>query len=162
MKPTDKKTIGIYLLKQKDTVVYVGQSIDVDLRLSVHKKEELKEFDNVYIIECDRENLDSAEAFYIHYYMPKYNKRLYELNINNNAPHTKDNKKKNKDISIGVFDKPTDRNLAKYFKTTVQTLTRWKTESIESARRYNALKEYYIRNEIVQSGTIGGQHSSLK
>jgi len=44
--------------------------------------------------------------------------------------------------------KPTDINMAKYFKTTVQTLTRWKTESIESARRYNALKEYYIRNEV--------------
>jgi len=58
--------------------------------------------------------------------------------------------------------KPTDKNIAKYFKTTVQTLTRWKTESVESLRRYNALKEYYIRNEIVPRGTIGGQHSSIK
>ena len=44
--------------------------------------------------------------------------------------------------------KPTDRNIAKYFNKSVQTLTRWKTESIESIRTYNALKEYYVRNEV--------------
>ena len=44
--------------------------------------------------------------------------------------------------------KPTDRNIAKYFNKSVQTLTRWKTESIESIRTYNALREYYIRNEV--------------
>lgn len=41
--------------------------------------------------------------------------------------------------------KPTDKNIAKYFKTTVQTLTRWKTESIESKRRYNAFKTEFIK-----------------
>jgi len=40
--------------------------------------------------------------------------------------------------------KPTDKNIAKYFKTTVQTLTRWKTESVESKRRYDAFKQYFI------------------
>ena len=42
--------------------------------------------------------------------------------------------------------KSTDINIAKYFKTTVQTLTRWKTESIESQRRYEAFKKYFIDN----------------
>ena len=48
-------------------------------------------------------------------------------------------------VTKGWKMKPTDRNIAKYFKTTVQTLTRWKTESIESKRRYDALKEHFIK-----------------
>ena len=43
--------------------------------------------------------------------------------------------------------KATDRNIAKYFKITVQTLSRWKTESIESLRRYEAFKEFFIKNK---------------
>jgi len=48
--------------------------------------------------------------------------------------------------------KPTDRNIAKHFGTTAQTLSRWKTESIELNRRYKAMREYYIRNEVLKDG----------
>lgn len=48
--------------------------------------------------------------------------------------------------------KPTNINIAKYFGTTPVTLSRWKTESIELNRRYKAMREYYIRNEVLKDG----------
>lgn len=139
------KTIGIYLLKQKDEVVYVGQSIDVDLRIKTHKKVKVKQFDNVHIIECDRCNLDSAEAFYIHYYMPIYNKKMYEIRVGVNAPRTSKGRRKSKDIYLSYFNKPTDKNIAKFYDTTPQTLFNWKTSDKQGVRdRYKALKAYFI------------------
>ena len=40
--------IGIYLLKKKDKVVYVGQSINIEQRIKKHKKSE-KKFDDYTI-----------------------------------------------------------------------------------------------------------------
>ncbi len=40
--------------------------------------------------------------------------------------------------------KSTDKNIAKFFKTTPQTLSNWKRDG-GLIHRYNALKEYFIR-----------------
>jgi len=64
--------IGIYFLKQKDTVVYVGQSIDIKARVKQHKKTD-KIFDNYAHIECTKRLLDCTEMAYIAHHRPKYN-----------------------------------------------------------------------------------------
>ena len=42
--------------------------------------------------------------------------------------------------------KPTDINIAKYFNTTRQTLSRWKNGSLEYKRRYRAFVDDFIAN----------------
>ena len=64
--------IGIYLLKKGDFVVYVGQSKNIDKRISDHTHGD-KVFDNVLKIECDYELLDSSERAYILMFNPIYN-----------------------------------------------------------------------------------------
>ena len=136
------KTIGIYLLKKNEEIVYVGQSIDIDLRIKTHKKEAIKEFDSIHIIKCSRENLDSAEAFYIHYYMPKYNKKLYEIRVETNPPRTNNFKQKTKTIFVSNFNKPTNINLANYYGLTRQTIATYKKSK---QHLYNAMLEYFIK-----------------
>ena len=140
------KTIGVYLLKQKEKVVYVGQSIDVDLRITTHKREKIKVFDNVHIIKCDRNNLDSAEAFYIHYYSPQYNKKLYEMNIGDIPPLSINRKRKKENVVVSEYDKPTDTNIGEYFGLTRQTIGAYKrSKDIRHNRRYEAMREYFIK-----------------
>nr|DAH13743.1 MAG TPA: UvrABC system protein C [Caudoviricetes sp.] len=65
----------IYFLLNGDEVVYVGQSITGLCRPYSHSD---KQFDNVSIIRCKKEELDDLEIFYIRKYMPKYNKRCID------------------------------------------------------------------------------------
>lgn len=65
----------IYFLLNGDEVVYVGQSITGLSRPYSHSD---KQFDNVSIIRCKKEELDDLEIFYIRKYMPKYNKRCID------------------------------------------------------------------------------------
>ncbi len=69
--------IGIYLLKRNEEVVYVGQSINVYTRIKEHEK--TKDFNSFEVLFCDRENLNSVEAFYILKYNPLLNKEKYLL-----------------------------------------------------------------------------------
>jgi len=64
--------IGIYLLKKKGTIIYVGQSIDVGARLNQHKNK--IDFDSYDTIGCSTFNLDYMEQLYIDKYNPSENR----------------------------------------------------------------------------------------
>lgn len=63
---------GIYFLIKDDSVVYVGQSVDVLARISKHRRE-LTDFDSFNVMACEPETLDEMEQAYIFALMPKYN-----------------------------------------------------------------------------------------
>ena len=69
------KTSGVYLLFDKDEVVYVGQGILAEQRVKTHIGTE-KKFDSYHIIYCKREDLNRIEAKYICEYAPKYNHKI--------------------------------------------------------------------------------------
>ena len=45
--------------------------------------------------------------------------------------------------------KPTDRNIAKRFDTTPQTLNRWRKGGVEYQGRYAAFKEFFIKEQLL-------------
>lgn len=74
--------IGIYLLKRKNKVVYVGQSKNVHRRIGQHKD---KTFDSYEIIECSESLLNCTEEFYILSHNPIYNKKRAEIKVSCNS-----------------------------------------------------------------------------
>lgn len=70
--------VGIYLLKNKNEVVYVGQSVNIHRRVEQHKD---KDFDNYDFIECEKALLNCTEEFYILKHNPKYNKKRFEITV---------------------------------------------------------------------------------
>lgn len=65
-------TCGVYFLMHKDTIVYVGQSVNVYRRTDGHLKAKL--FDRITVIECPKEDLDRVERLYIEKFKPALNK----------------------------------------------------------------------------------------
>lgn len=66
--------IGIYLLKKNGRVIYVGQSKNIEMRVSQHRCE----FDDYEAIPVlDVKLLDSEEKKYIRKYQPELNKQLF-------------------------------------------------------------------------------------
>ena len=68
-----RKLCGIYFLVSNNEVVYVGQSKNIDARIYSHKKEQLKEFENVFILTVPSRDLDHVEINFIKILKPKYN-----------------------------------------------------------------------------------------
>jgi hypothetical protein len=68
-----KKTCGIYFLMQGSEIVYVGQSVNCNLRIGNHLNDEQKVFDSYFVVECIENRLDEMEAKYIVKLRPKYN-----------------------------------------------------------------------------------------
>lgn len=66
--------IFIYFLVKDNEVVYVGQTRYGMNRPYQHRYD--KEFDDIYIIKCDEDELDELEDKYIRKYTPIYNKSL--------------------------------------------------------------------------------------
>jgi hypothetical protein len=62
---------GVYFLIKDESVVYVGQSINITQRVAEHTK--TKDFDTFTYVQCKRENLNQIEALYIQRLKPKYN-----------------------------------------------------------------------------------------
>lgn len=71
--PRNKTTCGIYFLLQGQRIVYVGQSINVHVRLDDHRRDKSKVFDGYAIVECRPKMLNAIEAAYIAKFSPKYN-----------------------------------------------------------------------------------------
>jgi hypothetical protein len=69
---------GIYFLVKYERVMYVGQSINVDVRLRDH--EDRFDFDSVAYIPCDRSILDKMESLYIHFLRPAWNGQIDTAN----------------------------------------------------------------------------------
>jgi len=59
---------GVYFLIKGDRVVYVGQSVNVFLRIASHVQH--KDFDSYAYISCPRDKLDILESLYIHTLSP--------------------------------------------------------------------------------------------
>jgi excinuclease UvrABC nuclease subunit len=68
---------GIYFLLWMDEIVYVGQSVDVRTRIDQHtvgdERHEVKNFNRYFFIQCEPEELNRLEAYYILKFRPKYN-----------------------------------------------------------------------------------------
>lgn len=64
--------VGVYFLIKDGEVIYVGQSINVQERLSKHVMQG-KVFDQYTIVECDVDELDLIESYYIHLFRPRQN-----------------------------------------------------------------------------------------
>lgn len=67
------KTFVYFLIDKKD-VVYVGQTTIGLSRVYTHYKD--KTFTEIYVIECESDELDELENKYIIKYKPKYNLKL--------------------------------------------------------------------------------------
>ncbi len=61
---------GVYFLVKGDRVVYVGQSIHIQMRVREHSKD--KDFDSFSFIRCEKKKLDVLESLYIHALRPEY------------------------------------------------------------------------------------------
>jgi len=77
---------GIYFLIFNGSVVYVGQSVQLEKRIKCHKD---KEHDSIRIIECESNKLSIYESRWIKMFMPKYNvhmnrkKSQHSINLKN-------------------------------------------------------------------------------
>ncbi len=72
---------GIYFLIHETKIVYIGQGIDIHVRISTHIQEDKKIFDEIRYIECAKENLNQLEKSMIVKYHPKYNIQYNRLAI---------------------------------------------------------------------------------
>lgn len=68
-----KKVSAVYFLTSVDEIVYVGQASDVYARVSQHIYEGTKRFSHVFMLRCDRADLDDLERRYIKKFRPMYN-----------------------------------------------------------------------------------------
>ena len=64
---------GIYFLIEDNEIVYIGKSIDVKKRLKQHADYSEKLFNRIFFVQCDKNELNKLEAYYILKFRPKYN-----------------------------------------------------------------------------------------
>lgn len=69
-----KDTPGIYFLFKGQEIVYIGQAIDVPTRIRQHMRTKTQGFDSYTYIDCDKNELNEWEAFYILTFTPVGNK----------------------------------------------------------------------------------------
>ena len=67
----ERQASGIYLLISKGTVVYVGMTSSLAVRIGAHAVN--KDFDKVVFYECAEEQKRDMEVSFINMYKPKYN-----------------------------------------------------------------------------------------
>ena len=107
--------VGIYILWNDNEAVYVGQSTNIHYRLSQHYNDGKKEFDSYSLIPKMKDDLDSAEKYYIMLLKPKYNKIVPDFvtintllgrvkGFSNYNINMKEVRKAIKDLNIPSFD----------------------------------------------------------
>ena len=70
---TEPNASGIYFLLKENKVVYVGQTINnVYSWIGTHRQQG-KDFDSYYFVECPIDSLDTLEAYYTLVFDPIYN-----------------------------------------------------------------------------------------
>ena len=83
----------IYFLIKRNRIVYIGKSIDLDMRLYNHKIKRKINFDHYYYIEYLGDYLSIIEAKYILKFLPPENKYVNiekaKMNIKDIRPKTK-------------------------------------------------------------------------
>lgn len=78
--PRDRRVPGIYFLIDGQEIVYVGQSMNLPLRIDQHRRESRKTFDRFTVYPCPEKLLDKLERHYIHVFRPKYNATPVDAN----------------------------------------------------------------------------------
>jgi hypothetical protein len=75
--------VGVYFLIDRNEIVYVGQSIDIELRIMAHRSRRPRpgrrngwRFDRATWIELTVEDLDAYERALIRLLVPRYNRRI--------------------------------------------------------------------------------------
>lgn len=71
--PRDRVVPGIYFLIDGNEVVYVGQSMNLPMRIHQHRLKDEKKFDRFTVYPCDKALLDRLEGHYIARFSPRYN-----------------------------------------------------------------------------------------
>jgi hypothetical protein len=66
-----KNYCGIYFLIENDSIVYVGQSVNIHSRIAQHAQ--FKGFSRIAYIICEPHELNVLESLYIHAYQPELN-----------------------------------------------------------------------------------------
>jgi len=74
---------GIYCLFMDKKIVYIGKSVNIDIRVNTHNNEDFKVFDEYSYIEVDEKHLDVFERILINKYLPKYNKDSSSVKVRN-------------------------------------------------------------------------------
>jgi len=69
-----QKITGIYFLVESEEIVYIGQAVDIHVRIADHRKKRVIQFDRYSWIECSESELNNLEAMYILKFVPQYNK----------------------------------------------------------------------------------------
>ena len=67
---------GVYFLFNQNDVVYVGQGQDILSRIGHHALAGKKQFDSYAYLPCPADQLNEAEAHFIHLLQPYYNKTI--------------------------------------------------------------------------------------
>lgn len=70
-----EQSVGIYFLIREGEVTYIGQTKDVFLRLSKHRRDG-RRFDAYNFLHCPESELDRLERMYIEAFMPKENMKF--------------------------------------------------------------------------------------
>ena len=71
--PTPEPLTGVYFMVKDDAIVYIGKSLDIQLRLLMHKGND-RDYDRVWYIPCDAADLDDLEKAAILTLLPPLNK----------------------------------------------------------------------------------------
>lgn len=95
--------IGIYILTQRDMIVYVGQSTNIKARLDVHRTN--YEYDAVYYRECNKSELDGLEKACINYFKPILNRYLSKTKYHNYSTKLEECRLRFKNITDNEFRK---------------------------------------------------------
>jgi hypothetical protein len=77
-----EQVCGIYFLLRQDTIVYVGQSINVLTRIADHKRDGIKNFDRIFVVQCKQAELNHLEALYIDKFRPVHNSVIPPVRAN--------------------------------------------------------------------------------
>jgi len=68
---SSRTVCGVYFLRSRGEIIYVGQSVNILGRIGQHKQ--TKEFDSVSFVKCEKHNLNDVEGFFIRLLLPKMN-----------------------------------------------------------------------------------------
>jgi len=71
------KICGIYCLFSKQHLSYVGQSVNVRLRIATHRSEGRIPFDDAVVFKCMPGDMDELESVLIRNLLPDFNRALF-------------------------------------------------------------------------------------
>ena len=73
--PSCTQGCGVYFLLEDSNIVYVGQSVDVAMRVAQHRKDSSKVFNRACWVPVPKDELDDVEAALIALLKPRHNTR---------------------------------------------------------------------------------------